>query len=281
VRAEPLTGVVTDHGEGAGWDPARGVVTVVDLLAGDLVDVHDDGRVERRHVGSVAAAWRPRTGGGTVVATERGFLALDASGAEEWSVEAFDDPALRMNEGGCDPQGRFLCGSMAYAATPGAGVLWRVDPDRTVHRVRAGLTIPNGLVWSASGAEAFHVDTPTGRIDRWAYDAATGELSERRTVATVEGGGPDGMTIDADGGLWVALWGGHAVHRYDQTGALTEVVEVGAAQVTSCAFAGPDLDRLVVTTSRHGLVPGADPLAGAVFAVEPGVAGAPRPEFGG
>ena len=184
-----------------------------------------------------------------------------------------------MNDGACDPQGRFYCGSMAYDARPGAGQLWRLDPDRTLHQVLDGLTISNGLVWSLDGASAYHVDTPTGRIDR--YAVAGGRLIDRRTAATVTGGDPDGIALDADGGVWVALWGGSAVHRYDQDGTLTEVVEVGAAQVSSCGFGGESLDRLFITTSRHGLVGGSDPHAGAVFAVDPGVRGVRLHEFAG
>jgi sugar lactone lactonase YvrE len=186
-----------------------------------------------------------------------------------------------MNDGGCDPQGRFYCGSMAYDTSPGAGSLWRLDPDRSVHKVLDGLTIANGLVWSLDGQTAYHVDTPTGRIDRHEFDAEAGTLHGRTTVVEISGGEPDGMTIDAEGGLWVALWRGSAVHRYDATGELTEVVEVDALQVTSCAFGGASLDQLIITTSRYGLSAGEDPLAGSVFVAEPGVCGVPPLEYAG
>lgn len=277
MRAEQLTPVVTEHGEGAGWHPHEQVFKVVDLLAGDLLDVNVDGTTDRTHVGTVAACWRPTGSGGTVVAVERGFA--DAAGA--WSVEAWSGSGLRLNDGGCDPQGRFYCGSMAYDARPGAGVLWRLDPDRTVTAVLTGLTIPNGLVWSADGTAVFHVDTPRGTVDRYRFDPETGTLHERRVFAQVGGGAPDGMCPDAEGGLWVALWGGSAVHRYDSDGRLSEVVQVAARQVTSCAFGGPGLDQLLVTTSNLDLPAGEDPRAGAVFVLQPGVRGLPPREYAG
>lgn len=277
MRAEQLTPVITGHGEGAGWHPYEGVFKVVDLLAGDLVSVDVGGATERTHLGPVVACWRPTRSGGTVVAHERGFA--DAGGA--WSVEAWVGSGRRMNDGACDPEGRFYCGSMAYDGRAGAGSLWRIDPDRSVHRVLGDLTIPNGLVWSADGNEAFHVDTPRGTIDRYRFDAVTGTLHERRVFAEVDGGEPDGICADEEGGLWVALWGGSAVHRYDSAGRLSAVVEVGARQVTSCAFGGSGFSHLLITTSRLGVEGSSDPQAGAVFVVEPGVRGVPLLEYAG
>ena len=280
--AEQLTPVITHHGEGPVWDPAAGVLRCVDMLAGDIVTVPDAGPVERQHVGAVAAAWRPRVAGGMVVAVERGFRLVDADGALGPVIEAFDDPAVRMNDGGCDPQGRFLCGSMAYDERPGAGTLWRLDPDASVHRVLGGVTISNGLVWSLDGSLAYYIDTPTHRIDTLTLDE-TGRVLDRSPLVEIAAsvGAPDGMTIDVDGGLWVALWGGHAVHRYDPDGTLTEVLDVDAAQVTACTFGGPDYDRLYITTSRTGLAPDADPAAGALFVATPGVRGTPPRPFTG
>jgi sugar lactone lactonase YvrE len=276
-RAERFTAALTYHGEGAGWDVSASRLRVVDMLAGDVVTIGDDGAVqERRHVGTVAAAWRRRSGGGLVVGTEHGFTLVNGDSV---SIEAFEDTSIRMNEGACDPQGRFYCGSMAYDQRPGVAALWRLDPDRTVTRVADGLTVSNGLVWSLDGSLAYHVDTPTGRIDAWDFDPASGTLHDRRPVAEVGGGNPDGLTIDAEGGLWVALYGGSAVHRYTPEGALSEVVEVGATNVTSCAFGGPGLDRLFITTSRENAED--DPLAGSVFVAGVGVRGVPLLTFAG
>ncbi|GAA5105341.1 SMP-30/gluconolactonase/LRE family protein [Alloalcanivorax gelatiniphagus] len=280
IRAEQLTDVVTHHGEGICWDPALSRVRLVDVFEGDLLTL-DGGLLESRlHVGAVVGAWRPRTGGGVVVAADDRFLLLDPAGGAEWTSPSLFGPGRRMNDGGCDRQGRFYCGSMDLDALPGQGTLWRLDVDRTVSVAVTDLTIPNGLVWSVDGSRAFHVDTPRGSVDVLEHDGETGALAPRRPVARVSGGHPDGMAQDADGGLWVALWGGSAVHRYSLDGTLTAVVEVDAAQVSSCAFGGPSDTHLYITTSRQGLAGSEDPAAGAVFCVDVGVQGAPVAAFG-
>jgi sugar lactone lactonase YvrE len=187
-----------------------------------------------------------------------------------------------MNEGGCDPQGRFYCGSMAYDETSGAGSLYCLETDGAARRVVDGVTISNGIVWSLDGTQVYYVDTPTQRVDVFDHDPVTGELSGRRPVVHIDPavGAPDGLTQDAEGGLWVALWGGGAVHRYTLDGRLDAVVEVGPLQVTACAFGGADLDELYITTSRDKLS-APEPAAGAVFGHRPGVRGVPVRTYGG
>jgi sugar lactone lactonase YvrE len=194
----------------------------------------------------------------------------------------FTDPLIRMNDGGCDPQGRFYCGTMAYAETPGAGTLFRLDPDGSVHVALRGVTISNGLQWNAAGDTVFYSDTPTGRIDAFDFDPISGAFTGQRPFVEIAGGGlPDGMAIDADDGLWVALWGGSAVHRYDAGGRLDLVVDLPVSQVTACTFGGPDLTTLFITTSRQGVPDGEQPDAGAVFRYEADVRGAPVHPFAG
>lgn len=281
IRAEQLTDVVTHHGEGICWDPALSRLRLVDVFAGDLLTIDGALLESRLHVGDVVGAWRPRRNGGVVVAADDRFLLLDQAGDVEWTSPPLFGPGSRMNDGGCDPQGRFYCGSMSLDALPGQGTLWRLDADRTVSPTMTDLTIPNGLVWSVDGTRAFHVDTPRGSIDVLEHDGDAGTLVHRRPVAHVSGGHPDGMAQDAHEGLWVALWGGSAVHRYSPDGDLTAVVEVGAAQVSSCAFGGPDDTHLYITTSRQGLSDSEDPAAGAVFCIDVAVTGAPVAAFGG
>jgi sugar lactone lactonase YvrE len=275
--AVPLTRPVATHGEGPVW---AGGLHWVDMLAGDLLSLQPDGGVTRRHVGTVLAAVRPRTGGGLVLAVERGFaLCRDLDGPIRELPPLWEDPGLRMNEGGCDPDGRFWCGSMAYDQAPGAAALYRLDPDLTAQPVLRGLTISNGLDWSPDGRLAYYVDTATGRIDVFDYSTDLGLHASRPFVA-VSDGGPDGLTVDAEGGVWVALWGAGAVHRYDRHGELTEVVTVAAEQVTACAFGGPDMRSLFITTSRLGNE--GDPLAGALFHLpDAGVRGLPARPFRG
>jgi sugar lactone lactonase YvrE len=252
------------------------------MLAGDVLSLGGDGAVERRHVGRVAAALRPRRAGGAVIGVERGFALEGVDRGLTQLEELWTDPGVRMNDGGCDPDGRFYCGSMAYDQRPGAGAVYRLDPDGSVRVVLEDVTISNGLEWSPDGSLAYYNDTATQRIDVFDYARETG-LTARRPFVQIppEDGGPDGLTVDADGGVWVALYGAGAVRRYTATGVLDEVVEVAAKKVTACAFGGPKLDELFVTTSREDLEPGDDPLAGSLFRADVGVTGMPVREFAG
>jgi sugar lactone lactonase YvrE len=286
LTARPVTAAVAEHGEGPVWHPSFAGVRWVDMHAGDILELAGPDNVRRTHVGTVAAAFRPRRAGGVVLADQRGFALLDGDLAVEKRLpELWDDPGVRMNEGGADPAGNFWCGSMAYDEHEGGGALYRLTPDLHATKVLDGVTISNGLAFSPDGARAYYVDTPTGRVD--VLDHRDGELTDRRpAVRVAEGpGNPDGLTVDAEGCLWVALFGGSAVHRYTPDGTLLAVVPLPAAQVTACTFGGADLGRLYVTTSRQGLDDAAraeQPLAGALFEVDvPGVRGLPVLEFAG
>jgi sugar lactone lactonase YvrE len=281
MRAEQICGSVCYHGEGPVWSPSWGGLRCVDMLAGDILTLGDDGTVDRRHVGKVAAVVRPRRGGGAVIGVERGFVLEEPDGTLSPLGDLWSDDSLRMNEGGCDPDGRFYCGSMSYEQSPGAGTLYRLDPDRSVSVVLEGVTVSNGLEWSPDGRLAYYNDTPTHRISVFDYDPHGG-LTDRRTfVGMSEDGSPDGLTVDAEGGVWTAMYGSSTVHRYGPDGTLDEVVEVGASQVTACTFGGEALDRLFITTSRENLDADEEPSAGALFSVVPGVRGIPVREFAG
>jgi sugar lactone lactonase YvrE len=280
VRAERVTGRICYHGEGPVWSARWGGLRLVDMFAGDVLSLRPDGEVDRRHVGAIAAAMRPRTGGGAVHAVERGFMLEAADGTLTPLDELWDDAGLRMNEGGCDPDGRFYCGSMAYDQTPGAGSLYRLDPDGSVQQVLDGATVSNGLEWSPDGRLAYYNDTPTHRISVFDYDEHAG-LTGRRTFADLGDALPDGLTVDAEGGVWTALYDGGAVRRYAPDGTLDLVVEIPTPKVTACTFGGADLDELFVTTSWEGLGPDDEPLAGSLFRVVPGVSGLPVREFAG
>jgi sugar lactone lactonase YvrE len=251
------------------------------MLAGDVLSLDADGTVRRTHVGRVAAALRPRRDGGSVIAVERGFTLEDADGALTPLAPLWSDPGVRMNEGGCDPDGRFWCGSMAYDQAPGAAALYRLDPDGSVRTELDGVTISNGLDWSPDGSLAYYDDTATHRVDVFDYDRDAGLTGRRPFVRLPDDGNPDGLTVDAEGGVWVALFGGGAVHRYTPAGVLDVVVEVPTPQVTACTLGGPRRDQLFVTTSREGMAPDDDPLAGSLFRVDVGVAGQPVREFAG
>jgi sugar lactone lactonase YvrE len=277
-RATQVTEVCTFHGEGVFWDEATQRLLLVDMLAGAVVELGADLVPVRHEYGGVAALIRRRRTGGFVVAVERGFRLLGEDLEPLGDViTAFDDPAIRMNEGGADPQGRLYVGTMAYDAAQGAGTIYRLDPDRSVTAVLDDVTISNGLQWSADGGTAFYVDTPTDHVWAFDFDAETGSFRDRRPFIDLSGvdGHPDGMAIDEDGGLWVAMYGGYAVRRFDASGAPVEVVELPTRDVTCPTFGGADRSTLYISTSRDGWGDDrAEPSAGAVFAVGTDAVGA-------
>ncbi|SIO85839.1 SMP-30/gluconolactonase/LRE family protein [Nocardiopsis sp. JB363] len=219
---------------------------------------------------------------GTYVAAAGTGVALIAAGDRpRWLARPEDGAAtpMRMNDGCCDPRGRFWAGSMAYDGTPGAGSLYRADPEGGVTRVLEGYTIPNGPAFTADGARMYLADSAAGRID--AYEvSATGEPAARSVFAHVDGGNPDGMQVDSEGHLWVAVWGAGRVHRYDPDGTLERVVALPAAQPTSVCVVDDPEPRLFVTSATIGLSrPG--PFDGALFSVPVDVGAPPVRHFGG
>jgi sugar lactone lactonase YvrE len=282
MRAEQITEPVAYHGEGPVWSERWGGLQFVDMLAGDILSLNDDGSVDRRHVAEVAAALRPRSRGGAVIGIERGFALENAGGTLVHLGELWTNEHVRMNEGSCDPDGRFYCGSMSKDKRPGAGALYRLDPDLSVHVVLPDVTISNGLEWTKDGSRAYYNDTPTCAVSVFDYDSKTG-LTNRRVFVdfSSEGKRPDGLTVDEHDGVWVALSNGSAVRGYNKDGVLAEVIEVPAKKVTACTFGGPQLDQLFITTSQQNIEPGTDPLAGSLFRAVPGVRGLPVREFAG
>lgn len=282
IHAEQVTEPLAFHGEGPVWSPGWGGLRFVDMFAGDILSLGVGGALGRRHVGAIAAVMRPRRTGGAVIAVERGFLLEDAVGELHPLPDVWSDPTVRMNEGGCDPDGRFYCGSTAYDHAVGRASVYRLDADGSVSLVFRDVTISNGLGWSPDGATAYYVDTPTRRIDRFDYAADTGLTGRRPFVAIPDGAGfPDGLTVDAEGHVWVALYAGAAVRRYRPDGTLDGVVDLPVSRPTACTFGGDDLTDLFITTSRENVPEGAEPEAGALFCCRPGVYGLPAVAFAG
>lgn len=274
-----LTGPLAYHAEGPVWSPEWGGLRYVDLSAGDLLTLRGH-RVERMHVGKVAAFHRPRARGGFVVALERGLaVSYTPDGPVRTLPDLWSNPAIRFNDGGCSPAGTLYGGTMAYDVAPGRGTLYRFDARLRPTPVVQEVTISNGIGWSPDGTCAYYVDSPTGQVD--VFDDEGDRLVRRRRFVAVEDGLPDGLTVDAEGGVWVAVWGAGAVHRYDVRGRLSEVVRVPVSQVSACAFGGAGLATLFITTSREGLAEGVEPDAGSVYAVEPGVRGLPVTPWAG
>lgn len=190
-----------------------------------------------------------------------------------------DIPDNRFNDGKCDPAGRFWAGTMSTVGDKNAGALYRYDADSSIHKMVENVSISNGIVWSLDKTKMYYVDTPTQKVMVYDYNNLTGEISNAKVAVEIpnEMGSPDGMTIDAEGNLWVALWGGFAVTCWNpETGELIQTVKVPAKNVTSCAFGDADLGTLYITTAREGNN-GEElekyPLSGGVFKFRPGVKG--------
>jgi sugar lactone lactonase YvrE len=268
---EQVTDALCYHGEGPVWSPTWGGLRWVDMLAGDVLTLREDGSVDRMHVGDVAAFVRPRTDGGWVVATERGLARADEPhGIPTPWFDLWDDPSVRMNEGGVDSLGRLWAGTMGYERVPGTARHFRVDPAGCVTVVLPDVTISNGIDLSPDRRRAYYDDTPTGRTD--VFDVVDGELVNRRPFVTHDVGHPDGLTVDSPGNVWVALNGAVRVLCFSPSGEVLDEVALPVRLTTACTFGGADLRDLYVTTSRENL-DDPEPQAGAVFRVRVAVPG--------
>jgi len=267
-------------GEGPVWDDRDQSLYWVDIPQSRVHRLAPDGSLSSWDTGQPVGAVVPRASGGLVIAVRDGFMALDpASGALTALAEVEkDQPGNRMNDGACDRAGRFYAGTMAFDESPEAGALYRLDPDGTVTTLLTGVGTSNGIGWSPDDRLMYYIDSQAHRVDVLDYDPATGQIGGRRPFKAVGEGDvvPDGLTVDADGGIWVAVWGGYALLHHDAQGRVIETVELPAAQVTSCVFGGPDLDRLYITTAA-----GPGEFAGSLFVCEPGVTGQPSHPFRG
>lgn len=273
-------------GEGPVWDDRHGVLYRVDAVKGAVLALHVASGAERRfdvgrHVGSVVTC---DDGDGLLVAAQGGFHTLD-TGTGRTSLlapVAPDDADLLMNDGACDPAGRFVAGTMHRSAAPGRGALLRYAPPAGAVPLVRSVGISNGLAWDATGATLFYIDSLLGRVDRLDYDLQDGAVTAREPAFDLRAysGMPDGMTIDADGCLWIAFWRGGAVRRFDGEGRLLDEVRLPVSRTTSCCLGGDDLRDLYITTARRSIRDDADaaraePLAGAVFRCRVEVPGVP------
>ncbi|WP_313480239.1 SMP-30/gluconolactonase/LRE family protein [Microbacterium sp.] len=282
MRVDNVTGPIAWHAEGPVWAAAWGGLRWVDGTVGDLLTLRDDG-VTRQHVDDEYLAFvRPRRSGGFVAVGARTlYLADEADGETRAVARLGDDPGVRMNDGCCDPDGRLLAGSMAYDAGAGRGSLRRIDADLSISDVLPEVTISNGIAFTSEGSHAYYADTATGRVD--VFDVSDGDLVNRRPFVSIpsDAGAPDGLCVAADGSVWVALWGGSAVHGYDSSGGLIESIRLPVPQVSACTFGGHGLNTLFITTSAQGLDPGHGTEAGSLFAVDLGIRGQPTLPFAG
>ncbi len=258
-------------GEGPLWHAGR--LWWIDILAPALhACAWDGGERQSWPMSALIGCVAPATGGGLLLGLADGVYHFDPESGARSLLAAHAVPGNRLNDGKPGPDGRLLVGGLAIDNTPDASHLFRLEDGHLIPLV-AGVSCSNGLAWSADGQTLYYIDTGTRRVD--AFDYAAGRLANRRPVHAFTTGWPDGMTIDAEGLLWVALWDGGAVVRIDPaTGSEVGRITVPARRPTCCTFAGPALDHLVITTARIGLD---DPQAedGALLVVNPGVRGLP------
>jgi sugar lactone lactonase YvrE len=297
LLASPAAPPAAEHGEGPTWDDGRGELLWVDIAAGTVrrATVAADGtltEVAVHRAGSTVGAVVPAADGGWLVAADGGFTHLAEDGTARVLLALAgegggpEDGGTRMNDGKCDRAGRFLAGTMAFDQRPGAGALYRLDLDGTVTTVLDGLTVSNGIGWSPDDRTVYLADSGPGVVHAFDHDPATGAFTGGRVLLDFSGGDgvADGLTVDDEGCLWTALWGAGQVRRYSPTGDLLAVVDVPVAQTSSCAFAGPGRDLLVISTSTEGMddaARAAQPDAGRLFTARPGVTGPPASSYRG
>ena len=276
-------------GEGPHWDATTQSLWFVDLTGGTVCRYERGTEsVTTFSVGQEVGAVLPRRAGGLVLAVRDGIASASEAGDGfrlDVPVER-DNPGNRMNDAKCDPVGRLFAGTTAFDFATGAGALYRIDLDWSCEAAVRGVTTSNGTAWAPDGTLMYFIDSGTQAVDVFDYDVSTGSCSERRRLVTIEPGDgiPDGMTVDAEGNLWVACFGSGAVRCYAPSGKQVGEITFPVSQVTSCAFGGSDWSELFVTSARYRMSAEqltAEPLAGATFVCRPGVVGIPAPGFAG
>lgn len=289
-------------GEGPAWDARRGRLIWSDNEGGVVHAAAADGlggwrEVERWELGRPLAGAVPRASGGLAVGGGLEIFFLDDDGAVSSFVSVNADPArVRLNEIKCDPAGRLWAGTISTDFSPGAAALYRIDPDGSVMKMVEGITVSNGLDWSPDGRIFYYIDSLTMKVEAFDFDPDRGTIANRRTIVTVGygEGGPDGMTVDREGCLWVAQVGSGAVQRYTPDGRPLERVEISTPAVTSCAFGGADGEDLFITCLGRRMpdvvlslgisaetIENCGPTPGALFVCRPGPRGAPATPFAG
>lgn len=256
--------------EGPRWDAAARRLLWVDIEGCEL-HVLDNGEDRAIGLDAMVGAAAPTTGEATLVALADRLALVDlADESVSTLVRLPHGPGMRSNDGACDAAGRFWIGTMALDVTPGAGALYRYDG--TLQRVLDGVTLSNGLGWTRDDSRMYYIDSPVQSVDVFDFELASGRLAQRRPFVSIDrsDGIPDGLTVDDEGGVWVALYGGSCVRRYDDRGRLDAVLDVPAENVTSCCFGGDDGCSLFVTTAAPD---------GNVYVTQPGVSGPPAHVF--
>jgi sugar lactone lactonase YvrE len=283
TEAKPLIPARAELGEGAIWNPNDEHLYWVDILS-SMLHIYDPrtGTDKPIPTGSYVGTVVPVANGDVIVALQKGIFRMNTeTRALTLLTNPLPGPPVRFNDGKCDPAGRFWVGTISMDGARGTSKLYRLDRDGTLHEMLHDVSISNGIVWTEDRKTMYYNDTPTGTVQVFDYDDATGNISNRNIAFRIpeEQGSPDGMAIDSEGMLWIAMWGGGSVNRYDPlSGALLQQVKVPAPHTASCAFGGKDMKTLYITTARVELTAAElerYPTSGDVFAAEAGVAGVP------
>jgi sugar lactone lactonase YvrE len=289
IDVELVLDARAELGEGPVWDVRAGCLYFVDVVRGHVHRFDPVTRAVRtfrvnQPVGAIALTET----NDLLLAVRDGFARLDLESGGMTMVAEVEAhrPDQRMNDGKCDCAGRFWAGTMALDERPGAGALYRIDRDHRVETMLDAVTISNGIDWTDDDRHMYFIDTPTHSVDMFDFDATTGAITNRRTFARIPPvvGAPDGLTVDGEGGVWVALWGGAALHRYARDGTLDRMIRLPTTHPTSCAFGGGELRDLYITTAAVALQPlerDRQPHAGGVFRCRPGQTGRAPYRFGG
>jgi sugar lactone lactonase YvrE len=268
-------------GESPQWLAPEGMLQHVDIRAGKVIRVHVPTGGETAHALGDEVGFALATAAGEMVAgVGRRVVRVDARG-ERRQVIAEVEPGRhdnRFNDAKADPHGRLWAGTMSRSRRRGTAALYRISGAGEVRRMIAGATISNGLDWNADATLLYYIDSTTQRVDAIAFDVDLGRLGARRSFVRIDprDGLPDGLTVDADGGVWIALFGGGKLRRYTAAGCLDAELRLPVTNPTSLAFGGEALDTLYVTSARHRLSPpqlATEPLAGALLALRPGAHG--------
>lgn len=281
-KVELIIDSKSELGEGALWNFNTGELLWINIEKKILNFYRPaTGNNKEMYTGQKIGTVVPAESGNVVVALKNGIYSLDTeTGTKKLIVNPEENIAdNRFNDGKCDPAGRFWAGTMSTKGEKEKGALYRLDPDSTVHKMIENVSISNGIAWSPDHSKMYYIDTPTQKVMKYDYNNKTGEISNPEVAVEIskEMGSPDGMTMDENGNIWVALWGGAAVACWNpENGKLIEKVGVPAKNVTSCAFGGKDLSTLYITTARIATTDQElqkYPVAGGVFAYKPGVKG--------
>jgi sugar lactone lactonase YvrE len=292
MKAELVQDVRAEIGEGPVWDDQSRRLHWVDIRAGLVHRFSpEDSSDLVLDVGQPVGSLGLGVGGGLVLALRDGFGLMPAGANRATSLIEVEKAIVgnRMNDGRCDAAGRFWAGTMSAAMehVVGVGSLYRLEESAgslAPIRVIAGLTVANGIDWSPDGHLMYYIDSPTQRVDVFDFDPESGTVTRRRVFVEIpkSDGLPDGMIVDAEGGVWVALFRSGRLRRYSPTGEIKQEIELPVTLVTSAAFGGSDLGDLYITTARHRLTPderGRQTHAGSLFHCRPGPVGRPAHRF--